>query len=109
MVNKKVIKKMIIKKHISHEGKIIVAICDSKLLGKKIEEGDLQLDLTSNFYKGDEVSEQEALDTIKLSHVINVVGEKSVDFVLKNGFIKKENVLKMNNVPYAQALVLRDE
>ena len=38
----------------------VVALCDSELLGKKFEEGDFQLDIKESFYKGDEVSEEEA-------------------------------------------------
>lgn len=99
----------IIKKHVSHEGRIIVAVCDPKLLDKKIEEGDIQLDLSSNFYKGDEVDEDEALAVLKTAHILNIVGEKSIELCLKNSFINENNVLKVKDVPYAQALVVRDE
>jgi len=100
---------IIIKKHISAEGRIILAICDKGLLDKKFEENELQLDLTSNFYKGEEINKEEILKIIKESHVLNIVGTESVEFVLKKGFIKKENILRIKDVPYAQALVIRGE
>ncbi|MBW3021743.1 DUF424 family protein, partial [Candidatus Woesearchaeota archaeon] len=56
---------MIVKKHISHDGRIIVAICDSDLIGKRFEENDKQLDLKSEFYNGESKTEQECLEIIK--------------------------------------------
>tara|TARA_Y100000294_G_C8429258_1_gene286114 strand:+ start:233 stop:544 length:312 start_codon:yes stop_codon:yes gene_type:complete len=100
---------LIVKKHISHEGKIIIAICDKDLLGKKFEQGELQLDLTSNFYKGDLVNEDEIKKILKNAHLMNIVGENSINFVVNNGFIKKENILKIDNIPYAQALILKED
>ncbi len=100
--------KFIVKEHISHEGKILIAMCDVDLLGKKIEDGDLQLNLSSNFYKGDELSDNDALIIIKNAHILNVVGEKSIEFCEKKGFINKKNVMKIKDVPYAQVLVMRD-
>lgn len=100
---------MIVKKHISHEGKVIVAICDSDLLGKKFEENDLQLDLRANFYKGEEVSGKELLSIVKDAHILNIVGEKSIEFALKNNLIKKEKILRIKDVPYAQVLIVMGE
>ena len=39
---------------VHHKGdSTVVAVCDSKLVGKVFEEGELQLDLTNESYKGD--------------------------------------------------------
>jgi len=43
---------MIVKSHSTGDGRKVIAICDDSLLGKKFEEGDKQLDLTSEFYQG---------------------------------------------------------
>jgi len=49
--------KMIVKIHKSRERKIL-AVCDNELFGKKFEEGKLRLDLSSEFYDGEEVQEK---------------------------------------------------
>jgi hypothetical protein len=36
----------------------VVAICDSELLGKVFEEGQLQLDVKESFYKGEKGSQK---------------------------------------------------
>ena len=96
---------MIVKVHKTPDGRKIVAICDSELIGKKIEEGRLQLDLSSSFYKGEEKNEEEIEELLKGCCVVNVVGEKSIDFIVKKGIVDEKNIIKINNVPHAQAIL----
>ena len=94
-------KKFIVKKHLSNR-KLILAVCDPHILGKKFEEKNLQLDLTSNFYKGDEMSEEELAQVIKKAYIINVVGNKSINFFIQRVIIKKENINTISNIPHTQ-------
>ena len=81
---------MIIKIHKGPDGRRVIAVCDHDILGKKFEEGRLQLDLTSSFYKGEEKAEKDLIDEIrKGSCVLNIVGKKSIEFCRKKGFIEK--------------------
>jgi len=66
---------MIVKEHIN-EGKLILALCDKNLLGKKIEDQNIQLDLSSSFYKGEEADIEELKKLIKKAYIINAVGKK---------------------------------
>ena len=43
----------------------IVAVCDSSILGKRFERGNFQLDIKESFYKGEEVSEEKAMEIMK--------------------------------------------
>jgi len=83
---------------------MLLAVCDSELIDKKFEEGKGQLDLTSDFYKGDEKTEIEVSDLMRNSYIINIVGEKSVGLALKEELISEENVKKIDGVPYASAV-----
>lgn len=86
----------------------VIAICDKELLGKKFEEGKAQLDIKENFYKGEEVDEQSAIETIKKMTMedatFNIVGEKSVNIALKTGIISKKEVGKIQEIPFALVL-----
>lgn len=82
---------------------MIAAVCDSNLLGKKIEEGKLQLDLTSDFYNGEEKDGPIVGDTIRNADSINLVGENAIKLGINEGLIDKEHVKKIDGVPYAQA------
>lgn len=96
---------MIVKTH-KTDGKLILAICDNSLLGKKIEDGCLQLDLSSSFYNGEEKSEKEILQLMKAANSINAVGEKTIDFLLKNKIIQKENIIRIKKIPHAQVVFI---
>lgn len=97
--------RMIVKVHKTLDGRRLVAICDSDLIGKRFEEGKLQLDLSSNFYKGEEKSKEELIELIKGSCIINIVGEKSIRFALKLGIVDRRNIIKIKSVPHAQAIL----
>ncbi len=84
----------------------IVAICDKELIGKKYEEGDLQLYVNPRFYGGEEMSEEEILDAIENATIINLVGEKSVSLGLKLGIVLEENIIRIANIPHAQVVVM---
>ena len=96
---------MILKLH-KRVDKVIVAVCDSELLGKKFEEGKLQLDLTSNFYNGDEKEDLIIGDTIRNADSINLVGEKSIQLAIDEELIDESQVKKIAGIPYAQAILM---
>lgn len=99
---------MIVKVHKGPEGKNIVSICDKEIIGKKFNEKKLQLDLSSNFYKGKERTEEEIRKIVKDAYTLNIVGEKSVGFCLKEGWISKDKIIKIRNIPYALCLFVGD-
>ena len=72
---------------------------------RDIEDGDLQLDLTSDFYKGDEKTDEEIGDLLRNAHCINIVGEKSVALAIKEGIIDDSGVKKISGIPYVQGVV----
>ena len=79
----------------------VVALCDKNLIGKKLEEGDLALDLNARFYDGEDLSEKEVIEILKFSGNINIVGVRSIRIAIKAGIIDKGNVRKIDKVPYA--------
>ena len=83
-----------------------MAICDSDVLGKKFEEKNLQLDLTSNFYKGEEKPEEEIKEIIKEVHILNIVGNKSIEFFRNLGLIQE--TIKIQGIEHAQVILSDD-
>ena len=95
---------MIVKKH-SQNNKQVLAVCDEDLLGKTIEENDLILDLSSDFYRGEKTTEQELKKILKNSYIINAVGEKTIEFLKKQRMISKDNIKFIANVPCVQLVI----
>lgn len=98
---------MICKIHKNPQGQTILGLCDPGLLGKRFTEGGLQLDLTGNFYKGEEKTEQEVLILIKDACILNIVGKDSIEFALKHNLIDKEKIITIDNIPHAQCVIIR--
>ncbi len=98
---------MLVKIHKSYRD--VVSICDSNLLGQKFEQGNMQLDLTGEFFNGDEKTEKEVLSIIEDARredaTFNIVGEKSVSLALKAGIVEKKGVIKIDEIPIALTLL----
>jgi hypothetical protein len=87
----------------------VVAIADKELIGKKFEEGKMQLDVKENFYKGEEKSEEEIvqyLRNMKLEDAtFNIIGDRSVSLALKQGIISEENVGEVQGIKFAMVFM----
>ena len=98
---------MLVKIHKSYRN--VVALCDSNLLGKKFEEKNTQIDLTSGFFNGEEKTESEVLeiirDSVREDSSFSIVGEQSCSLALKAGIIDKEGIKTINGIPVALALL----
>ena len=99
---------MIAKLHKTLEGRTILAVCDSDIIGKRYEEGELQLDLTSGFYRGEEMDEARIKGYFKVVHVVNLVGENAVELGIKEGLVDKDHIMKVDGIPHAQCSIVRD-
>lgn len=93
--------KMIVKKHFDNN-RLILAVCDSKLKGKKFEQDNNVLDLSSDFYDGKETDKEEVKKLFKKAFVLNLAGQESVELGLDEGFIKIDHVINIDNIPHAQ-------
>jgi len=98
---------MIVKVH-KKENRTGVAVCDKDLLGQLIEEDGKQIDLTGEFYNGNELTLQETGDLIRNADVLNLVGEEAVKLALDEGLIEEEHIIRIKGVPHAQAVLIHD-
>ena len=97
--------KVLVKKHV-HSGKLVLAVCDQDVFGKKFEQGELCLDLTSAFYRGETMELGDAEKLFRRCHLIMLVGKEAVGLGVKQGLIDPGKVLKVKGVPYAQAMMV---
>jgi len=98
---------MLVKIHKSYRD--IVAICDSSLVGKKFEQDKKTLEISKNFFLGDELSEEQVLEIIKNysreDATFNIVGENSIKLTLKAGIISESGIKLGQNIPFALVLL----
>ena len=84
------------------EGKLIVAVCDKNIIGKKFREGELVLKLDECFYKGDKVCEGEVKEALSCATIANIAGEKSIACAVECGCIDPETIIFIEGIPHAQ-------
>jgi len=79
----------------------VVAFCDKELVGKVLEDKGIKIRLSKIFYDGKDVDEKTAIEILKNANTTNIFGEKSIKVALKAGIIDKNNIKKIQGVPYA--------
>lgn len=78
-----------------------VACCDEQLLNKSFSEGDFNLDITDQFFGGNLVNIEKAIEILKTSDSFNIVGENITSNAVKNKIVSKEGIQLINNLPIA--------
>ena len=81
---------------------VLLATCDVELLGKILREGKIVFKVGEEFYKGPKMPVEEALELMKESTIVNMVGHNIVKKAIENGLVHPEAVLKIGGVPHAQ-------
>ena len=86
---------------------MILAVCDSDVHGKRFEDGKAVLDLSSEFYNGEEKNAEETAALMEKAYAVNAVGKESVKIVINElGLAKKEAVKTIKGAPHVQVLML---
>ena len=91
----------IVKQHPSPHG-IVVVITDLEILGKKFEEGKLQLDLSKDFYKGEEMTTEKIIKILQKSYVIHLTGMHAVEIGVNLDIVNPERILIIQGIPHAE-------
>ena len=97
----------IVKIHKGPHGEVLV-ISDAEIIGKKFEEGKLQLDLSKEFYSGEEMDMGEVKELVKSAYILHLTGKKTVDFFLELGLMDNENVLMVDGVPHVEVCLVEN-
>jgi uncharacterized protein len=108
MLNQRFKMKIIAKTHLK-DGKTLVAVCDKNLLGRVFEEDDCVLDLSTDFYSGDEFGEEEVGDLIRNADIVNIVGASSIKLGIEEDVIDEESVKTIEGIPYAIGILINHE
>ena len=87
------------------EGKLILAVCDKSIHGKKFEDDNTILDLGSKFYDGEEKDAKQASDLMEKAYIINAAGKEAVKLVVKLGLTTTNDVKKVAGVEHVQVLM----
>jgi hypothetical protein len=91
---------------IYHKGvEVLLAACDSEILGKTFRDGELRIEC-SKFYDGEEVSVEEFVTKLKEATIANLVGTRTVQAAIDEGFVDDNCIIWIGEVPHAQMVVM---
>jgi uncharacterized protein len=84
---------------------ILVAACDSELIGRTFCEGELHLYVNEEFFKGEPVDEHEVKQALEEATIANLVGQRSVTCGINSGVVDENCVIVIDGIPHAQMVL----
>ena len=100
---------MLLRERETPEG-LLVSVCDADCLGETFEEGPISLEVTEDFYGGDDAEnadETAVVDSLLRATTANIVGEHAVSVAVDAGLVDEGRVLEVDGTLHAQLLWLR--
>jgi hypothetical protein len=82
----------------------LLATCDVELLGKTLSNERVVFEIRKEFYMGSRMSVEDAIDLMKQSAIVNMVGRNIVEKAIENGLIHPDAILEISGVPHAQII-----
>lgn len=80
----------------------VVTLCDEHIIEKVLDKKGLKLKISKHFYGEQLVDEDTALKHMEKATIGNLIGNDAIELAVKNGFISRENIVVIDNVPHAQ-------
>jgi hypothetical protein len=81
---------------------VLLATCDEELLGETLRDGKLVFKVREEFYKGPKMPVEDAVELMKESTIVNMVGPNIVKKAIEKGLVHPEAVLNICGIPHAQ-------
>ena len=83
-----------------YQKNLMLNICDAELLGKKIVENELNMNISESYYGEKLVEHEEAETLLKNASIINMVGKETISLSLELGVGSENGVKKIGGVPF---------
>ena len=83
---------------------VILAICDSSLLGKNLEDDEINFHVSEEFYNQDICDDTHIKELIRTATIINVIGKDIINIMTNEKMVQKDRILKIAGVPHAQII-----
>jgi len=83
-------------------GETVVACCDKSILGMKLSDEGLEIDISEDFYGGEEACPKRLAELLEGASCANLMGDATCELAIEKGLIAKENVLSICGIKHAQ-------
>lgn len=83
-----------------YQGSIMVDICDLDLIGTKLEQDGLAINLTREYYQQEVIEQPRVQEFLYKCDIANLVGDKIVKQALDMKLAKEASIKKIAGVPF---------
>ena len=85
---------------INHSNTSMLNICDADLVGKTINRDNFSLKISEEYYADKVVEKEEAMDLLKKSDNINMVGKEIISLSVNIGIGSQKGVKVIDGIPF---------
>ncbi len=75
-------------------------ICDAKLLGKKISQDEVKMNISESYYGEKLVDRDQAKSLLQNSSIINMVGKNTVSLCIELGLGSESAIKTISDIPF---------
>ena len=83
-----------------YQDSTMINMCDVELIGMKLEQGDLVIDISKEYFQQEIIEEFRAERLLRLCSIANLVGERIVKLAIDLRFAKEMSIKRISSVPF---------
>ena len=83
-----------------YQDSTMINMCDVELIGMNLEQGDLVIDISKEYFQQEIIEEFQAERLLRLCSIANLVGERIVKLAIDLRFAKEMSIKRISGVPF---------
>ena len=83
-----------------YQDSLMVNICDIELIGSRLQEGDLLIDITKEYFQQEIIEAVQAEELLRTCSIANLVGERIVSQAVQLKLAKERSIRRISGVPF---------
>lgn len=93
---------------IRYQNSLMVNVCDLYLIDKRIQHGDITIDIKKNYWMDKVADDSEIESYLKKSSISNLAGKDTVDKAIELNLAKRSSVKYFSDVPFLMIYRFRE-
>jgi uncharacterized protein len=78
----------------------MIDICDIELIGSRLHEGELLIDITKEYFQQEIIEAVQAEELLRNCSIANLVGERIVSQAVQLKLAKERSIRRISGVPF---------
>ena len=83
-----------------YQDSLMINICDIELIGSRLQEGELLIDITKEYFQQEIIEAVQAEELLRTCSIANLVGERIVSQAVQLRLAKERSIRRISGVPF---------